>query len=151
MVLPVLLLGVGQLLDLALGLAEVLLAVSVTSVLSIKLRLKLTDASVHSGHGLFASLEGIGVGLINSGLHVLDLGLQQFLLSLQRLGELLLRSEFISEASSINHGTLGLLLGQRSLTSHLVTVSLESLDLEFQLHLGALDGLVGAGLVRQGF
>merc|ERR1712111_66153 len=60
-VLPVLLLGVGQLLDLALGLAEVLLAVSVTSVLSIKLRLKLTDASVHSGHCLLSSLEGVGV------------------------------------------------------------------------------------------
>merc|ERR1719455_27121 len=72
------------------------------------------------------------------------------LLPLQRLGELLLRSKFISEASSINHGTLGLLLGQRSLTSHLVTVSLEGLDLRLQLHLGALDGLVGAGLVGQG-
>merc|ERR1719336_1297010 len=150
MVFPVLLLRVGQLLDLTLGLAEVLLAVSIASVLSIKLRLELTDASVHPGHGLFASLEGIGVGLINSGLHVLDLGLQQFLLSLQRLGELLLRSEFISKTSSINHGTLGLLLGQRSLTSHLVTVSLEGLDLRLQLHLGSLDGLVGAGLVRQG-
>merc|ERR1719336_818749 len=143
-ILPVLLLGVGQLLDLTLGLAEVLLAVSVASVLSIKLRLKLTDASVHSGHCLLASLEGVGVGLVNSGLHILDLGLQQFLLSLQSQGELLLRSKFISKTSSINHGTLGLLLGQRSLTSHLVTVSLEGLDLRLQLHLCSLDGLVGA-------
>merc|ERR1719422_1811545 len=149
-VLPVLLLGVGQLLDLTLGLAEVLQAVSVASVLSIKLRLELTDASIHSGHGLLASLEGVGVGLVNSGLHILDLGLQQFLLSLQSLGELLLRSKFISKTSSINHGTLGLLLGQRSLTSHLVTVSLEGLDLRLQLHLGSLDCLVGAGLVGQG-
>merc|ERR1719270_3222771 len=110
MVLPVLLLGVVKLLDLALGLAEVLLAVSVTSVLGIKLRLKLTDAGIHSGHGLLASLEGVGVGLVNSGLHVLDLGLKESLLFLQSLGELLLRSEFISKTSSINHGTLGLLL-----------------------------------------
>merc|ERR1719323_603304 len=66
-VLSVLLLGVGQLLDFALGLAEVLLAVSVTSVLGIKFRLELTDASVHSGHGLLTSLEGVGVGLVNSG------------------------------------------------------------------------------------
>merc|ERR1719322_2387991 len=90
------------------------------------------------------------LGMVHAGLHVLDLGLQESLLSLQRLGELLLRSEFISKTSSINHGTLGLLLGQRSLTSHLVTVSLESLDLRLQLHLGSLDGLVGAGLVGQG-
>merc|ERR1719336_1848504 len=76
-VLPVLLLGVGQLLDLTLGLAEVLQAVSVTSVLSIKLRLELTDASVHPGHGLLSALEGVGLGLVHSGLHVLDLGLQQ--------------------------------------------------------------------------
>merc|ERR1719232_476145 len=149
-VLPVLLLGVGQLLDLTLGLAEVLLAVSIASVLSVKLRLELTDASVHPGHGLLASLEGGGVGLVNSGLHVLDLGLKESLLSLQSLGEFLLRSEFISKTSSINHGTLGLLLGQRSLSSHLVTVSLESLDLRLQLHLGSLDCLVGAGLVGQG-
>merc|ERR1712111_338997 len=76
-VLPVLLLGVGQLLDLTLGLAEVLQAVSVASVLSIKLRLELTDASVHPGHGLLASLEGRGLGVVHSGLHVLDLGLQE--------------------------------------------------------------------------
>merc|ERR1719336_96931 len=148
-VLPVLLLGVGQLLDLTLGLAEVLLAVSVASVLGIKLRLELTDAGVHSGHGLLASLEGVGVGLVNSGLHVLDLGLKESLLFLQSLGKFLLRSELISKTSSINHGTLGILLRQRSLTSHLVTVSLEGLDLRLQLHLGSLDGLVGAGLVRQ--
>merc|ERR1719471_1105009 len=149
-VLPVLLLGVGQLLDFTLGLAEVLQAVSVASVLGIKLRLELTDASIHSGHGLLASLEGGGLGVVHAGLHVLNLGLQESLLSLQRLGELLFRSEFISKTSSINHGALGLLLGQRSLTSHLVTVRLEGLDLRLQLHLGSLDGLVGAGLVGQG-
>merc|ERR1719322_2209234 len=135
---------------LTLGLAEVLQAVSVASVLSIKLRLELTDASVHPGHGLLASLEGRGLGVVHAGLHVLNLGLKESLLSLQRLGELLLRSEFISKTGSINHGALGLLLGQRSLTSHLVTVSLEGLDLRLQLHLGSLDGLVGAGLVGQG-
>merc|ERR1719190_36757 len=45
-VLPVLVLGVGQLLDVTLGLAEVLLSISKTSVLSIKLRLQLTNASL---------------------------------------------------------------------------------------------------------
>merc|ERR550532_939768 len=76
-VLPVLLLGVGQLLDLTLGLAKVLQAVSVASVLGVHLGLELTDAGVHPGHGLLTALQGVGLGLVHSGLHVLDLGLQQ--------------------------------------------------------------------------
>merc|ERR1719300_2181748 len=103
-VLSVLILGVGKLLDLALRLAEVLEAVSIASVLCIKLGLQLTDAGVHSGHGLLASLEGIGLGLVNSSLHVLDLGLKESSFSLKGLGKLLLRSELISKTSSINHG-----------------------------------------------
>merc|ERR1719346_208874 len=149
-ILPVLLLGVGQLLDLPLGLAEVLLAVSVAPVLGVQLGLELADAGVHPGHGLLAALEGVGLGLVHSGLHVLDLGLQQPLLPLQGLGELLLGSQLVSEAGGVNHGALGLLLRQGSLTGHLVTVSLQGLDLGLQLHLGSLDGLVGAGLVGQG-
>merc|ERR1719323_741758 len=82
-------------------------------------------------------------------MHVLDLGLEQPLLPLEGLGELLLRPELISQAGGVNHGTLGLLLGQGSLASHLVTVGLQGLDLRLELHLGALDGLVGAGLVGQ--
>merc|ERR1719323_1580984 len=148
-VLPVLLLAVGQLLDLPLGLAEVLLAVSVAPVLSIHLGLELPDAGVHPGHGLLASLEGIGLGLVHPGLHVLDLGLEQPLLPLEGLGKLLLRPELISQPGGIDHSALGLLLRQRSLASHLVTVGLKGLDLRLKLHLGALDGLVGAGLVRQ--
>merc|ERR1719389_195158 len=149
MVLPVLLLGVGQLLDLPLRLAEVLQAVSVAPVLSVQLRLELADAGVHPGHGLLAALEGVGLGLVHSGLHVLDLGLQQPLLPLQGLGELLLGPQLVSEAGGVNHGALGLFLRQGSLTGHLVTVGLQGLDLRLELHLGALDGLVGAGLVRQ--
>merc|ERR1719422_2973928 len=148
-VLPVLLLAVGQLLDLPLGLAEVLLAVSVAPVLGVQLGLELADAGVHPGHGLLASLEGVGLGLVHSGLHVLDLGLEELLLPLKGLGEFLLRPELISQAGGVNHGTLSLLLGQGSLSGHLVTVRLQGLDLRLELHLGSLDGLVGAGLVRQ--
>merc|ERR1719195_648767 len=149
-VLPVLLLGVGQLLDLPLGLAEVLLAVSVAPVLGVQLGLELADAGVHPGHGLLAALEGVGLGLVHSGLHVLDLGLQQPLLPLQGLSELLLGPQLVSEAGGVNHGALGLLLGQAGLASHLVTVGLQGLGLGLQLHLGSLDGLVGAGLVGEG-
>merc|ERR1719350_2041236 len=58
-------------------------------------------------------------------------------------------SSFISQAGGVNHGALGLLLGQGCLSGHLVTVGLQGLDLRLELHLGSLDGLVGAGLVRQ--
>merc|ERR1719389_848675 len=79
-VLPVLILGEGKLLDLTLGLAEVLQAVSVAPVLGVHLGLELTDASVHPGHGLLTALQSVGLGLVHSSLHVLGLGLQQSLL-----------------------------------------------------------------------
>merc|ERR1712130_131658 len=136
MVLSVFILRVGKLLDLALRFTEVLEAVSITSVLSIKLRLQLTNAGVHSGHGLLATLEGICLGLIDSSLHVLDLSLKQSSFSLKSLGKLLLRSELISKTSSINHGTLGLLFRKGCFSSHLITISLEGMDLRLKLVLG---------------
>merc|ERR1719150_3147102 len=107
------------------------------------------DAGVHSGHGLLTALQGVGLGLVHSGLHVLDLGLQQPLLPLQGLSHLLLGTQLVSEAGGVDHGSLGLLLGQGGLASHLVTVGLQGLHLGLQLHLGPLDGLVGAGGVGQ--
>merc|ERR1719150_234554 len=107
------------------------------------------DAGVHSGHGLLTALQGVGLGLVHSGLHVLDLGLQQPLLPLKGLSHLLLGTKLVSEAGGVNHGSLGLLLGQGGLAGHLVTVGLQGLHLGLQFHLGALDGLVGAGGVGQ--
>merc|ERR1719220_503127 len=60
-VLSVLILLVGKLLDLALRLSQVLLRISAAPVFSIKLRFQLPDASVHPGHGLLSSLQGIQV------------------------------------------------------------------------------------------
>merc|ERR1719150_2881406 len=107
------------------------------------------DAGVHSGHGLLTALQGVGLGLVHSGLHVLDLGLQQPLLPLKGLSHLLLGTKLVSEAGGVDHGSLGLLLGQGGLACHLVTVGLQGLHLGLQLHLGALDGLVGAGGVGE--
>merc|ERR1719208_752397 len=149
-VLPVLLLGVSQLLDLTLGLAKVLLAISVAPVLGVQLGLELADAGVHPGHGLLAALQSVGLGLVHSGLHVLDLGLEQPLLPLKGLGHLLLGAELVGETGGVDHGSLGLLLGKRGLAGHLVTVGLQGLHLRLQLHLGTLDGLVGAGGVGEG-
>merc|ERR1719300_1826683 len=104
MVLPVLILGIGQLLDLALRLPQTLLGIGHPPVLSIKLRLQLADASVHLAHGLLATLEGL----------------------------------------------LGLLLRKGGLRCHLIKIARQGLHLRVQLHLAALDGLVGASLVSQG-
>merc|ERR1739848_727498 len=87
---------VAQLLDLALGLAHVLLGISHAPVLSIQLRLELTDAGVHLGHGLLTALQGLGLGLIDAGLDVLDLGLQELALPLEALSKILLAAELIS-------------------------------------------------------
>merc|ERR1719264_2125911 len=151
MVLAVLILLVGQLLDPPLGLAHVLLGVALAPVLSIKLGLQLTDAGIHLGHGLLSSLEGVGLGLINTRLHVLHLGLEELMLPFKLLGEVLLSAELISQPSGIDHGTLGLLLRQTGLAGHLIQVSSESSHLSIHLLLASLDRLVGAGLVREGF
>merc|ERR1719277_434568 len=119
-VLPVLVLSVGQLLDMTLRLAEVLLGISKTSVLSIKLGLQLTDASLHLGNSLLASLESNLFSLVKTVLSILDLGLKKLLVSLKHHGDLLFTPEFISKTSSINHGTLGLLLGHLGLGGHLI-------------------------------
>merc|ERR1719499_1265399 len=150
MVLAVLVLLVAQLLDLALGLAHVLLGIGHAPVLGIQLRLELTDASVHLGHRLLAALEGLGLGLVDARLDVLDLGLQQLALPLKALSKVLLTAELISQPGGVDHGTLGLLLAEGGLSGHLVEVGGQSAHLRLDLHLGGLDGLVLAGLVAEG-
>merc|ERR1711963_1244128 len=149
LVLLVLVNGVGQLLDVTLRLAQVLGSISKTSVLSVKLGLKLTDASLHLGNGLLASLEGSLFSLIKTGLGILDLGLKKLLVSLKHHGDLLLSTELLSKSSSINHGSLGLVLGHLGLRGHLIQVVSEVVHLSLALGLGTVDGLVGAGLLRQ--
>merc|ERR1712061_694140 len=148
-VLPVLVLLVAQLLDLTLRLAHVLLGISHTPVLSIQLRLKLTDTGVHLGHCLLATLQGLGLGLIDAGLHVLDLSIQKFAFPLKTLGSILLSAELISQPGGIDHGTLGLLLAESGFSRHLVEVAGEGGHLGLDLHLGGLNGLVLASLVAE--
>ena len=95
-------------------------------VLGVQLRLELTDAGVHLGHGLLATLEGLGLGLIDTGLHVLDLSVQKLALPLKTLSSILLSAELISQSGGVDHGTLGLLLAETGLGSHLVEVAGES-------------------------
>merc|ERR1719281_1219850 len=150
LVLLVLVNGVGQLLNVTLGLAQVLGSVSKTSVLSIKLGLELTDASLHLGNGLLATLESSLFSLIKTGLSVLDLSLKKLLVSLQHHGDLLLGTELLGQSGGVNHGSLGLVLGHLGLGGHLVQIVSEVVHLGLALGLGAIDGLVGAGLLGQG-
>merc|ERR1711971_109059 len=148
-VLPVLVLGVGQLLDAPLRLAEVLLSVSKASVLCVQLGLQLPDAGLHLGQRLLASLEGGLLSLVQPVLGVLDLGLEQLLVPLEHHGGLLLSSELVSEPGGVNHGVLGLVIRHLGLCSHLIQIMAHGIELLLALALGTLDGLVGAGLVRQ--
>merc|ERR1711936_1220987 len=148
-VLPVLVLLVGQLLDVPLRLAQVLLCVGAPPVLGIHLRLELTNASLHLGHGLLAALQGVLFSFITSVLSVLHLRLKKFLIPLQSHSKLLLLPELISQPGSINHSTLGLVLGHASLADHLVQVVAHGAHLLLALHLGSADRLVGAGLVAE--
>ena len=54
-----------------------------------------------------------------------------------------------SKPGSIDHGTLGLLLGEGGLSGHLVEVVAHVAHLVLALHLRALDCLVLASLVAQ--
>merc|ERR1712108_112956 len=75
-VLAVLVTSEGELLDAALRPAKVLLGIGGPPALSIHLRLKLPDPGLHLVHGLLASLEGVGLSLIQPVLHLLPLGFQ---------------------------------------------------------------------------
>merc|ERR1719340_514522 len=128
-----------------------LIRISHPTGLGINLRFKLTNPSFHLVHGLLSSLESIGLGIIKPGLHILDLALKQLAVPLKALGHILLIPEFISKASSINHGLLGLVIRQSSFRDHLIQITMESLHLRFQLPLSTSNGLVGASLLRELF
>merc|ERR1719511_103544 len=149
MILPVFIRCISHLLDASLRLAKVLLAISHPAGLSINFRFKLTDPGLHLVHGLLSSLKSIGLSIIQSGLHVLDLALKQLTIPLKALSQLLLIPKLISQTGSINHGFLGFLLRETSLRNHLIQITMKSLHLRLQLPLGSSNGLVLASLVRQ--
>merc|ERR1712072_207804 len=68
-VLAVFIRRVGKLLDPALRLAQVLGGIRETAVFGVKLGLQLTDASLHLVHSFLASLQSVGLGLIQTLLH----------------------------------------------------------------------------------
>merc|ERR1719348_1405130 len=148
-VLAILIQSVGQFLDVSLRLAEILGGISTASVLCIKLRLKLTHTSLHLGQSLLASLEGSLFSIIQSALRVLQLDLQQLLVSLKHHCRLLLCTELLGQSGGINHGLLGLLIGHPGLHGHLLQIMVQVVHLLLALHLGTTDGLVLASQVTE--
>ena len=76
--------------------------------------MRVADCLGSVGNGLLAVLQGLG--LIDTGLDVLDLGFQDIALPL----EVLLAAELNSQPGGIDHSTLGLLLAEGGLSGCLV-------------------------------
>lgn len=148
-VLAVLLRLEAQLLDAALRLAQVLLGIGMSPLLTIQLVLELADALLQLLDSLLATLKGVGLGFIETDLELLDLLLQSLPQFLLGLGMILLSAELISQAGGINHSLLGLLLGVLGLVQEFVQVGVQGLQLRLQLPLGSGDGgVLGGNLVQ---
>merc|ERR1719397_2213635 len=148
-VLPVLIHLVGVLLDRPFRPPQVLLGVAASPRLCVHLRLKLTDASLHLSHRLLASLQGVLLSLIKSSLGILNLSLQELLVPFKSHSQVLLHPQFVCQPCCVNHCTLSLVLGHACLGGHLVQIVAEGGHLLLALHLGALNGLICAGLVAE--
>merc|ERR1719474_1191335 len=142
MVLLVLISSKGQLLDLALSLAQVLGRVTKPPALSIKLGFKLSDSGLHLHHGLFASLKGIHLSLISTRLGILALSLKKLAVLLQVHGKVLLSTELISKSCSINHGSSSLLLRQLCFTAHFIQISINGAEFILKLPFCCSNSLV---------
>merc|ERR1719361_2283136 len=144
-VLLVLFLGEGQLLHAALSSPLRLLGLDKTSLLVIKLSLKILDLLLQSGDHLLAALHGQLLGLVQLGLHVLHLAVQHAPVPLSHLGVLLLSAQLVSDPGSVDHRLLGLLLGYPALSQHLLQISLHGLHLRVEFPLAGLQRLVLEG------
>merc|ERR1719322_1866710 len=117
-----------ELLDLALSLLVTLQVVAGASLHVAQLDLQLPDAGLELGHGGLASLHSGLVGISQTVLHVGHGGLKGPLVLGLDSNMVLLSTELISKASSINHGLLSLLLRALGLVEHVVDLSLQGVD-----------------------
>merc|ERR550519_1477677 len=85
---------------------------------------KLSDLVLHLGHGSFSSLHGSSFSISQAILEVRELRREGVLGAGVRVAMVLFSAEFISEAGSIHHGTLGLFLSVLSSLEHAVDLSL---------------------------
>ena len=121
----ILLLRECELLDAPSGAALRLFGLHQTALLIVELELEVLDLLLQPGGDLPASLDSLLLSLVQLRLHVLDLALEGTAVLLAVLGVLLLASELIGQASGVNHGLLGLVLGDAALAQHLLQVCLK--------------------------
>merc|ERR550539_1395723 len=120
-----------------------------TALLIVKLRLKVLDLLLQPGSDLPASLDSLLLSLVQLRLHVLHLALEGTAVLLGVLGVLLLCSELIGQASSINHCLLGLVFSNASLAQHLLEIRLQSLQFGVEFPLSCLKCLILEGGITQ--
>merc|ERR1719357_121896 len=104
--------------------------------------LQITDTDLQVTDSLLASLGCIGLTLLVASLELLDSHFQGLAHLIHVACMFLLRAELISQASSVNHGLLGLLLGVLSFTKHLLEVSLKCSHFSLNLPLGGSEGII---------
>merc|ERR550519_2983454 len=89
---------------------------------------KLSDLVLHLGHGSFSSLHGGSLCISQAILEVGQLSKECVLGAGVGVAMVLFSAEFISEAGSIHHGTLRLLLGILGSLEHAIDLSLGCVD-----------------------
>merc|ERR1719341_1696478 len=145
LVLPVFILSKGKFLNLTLSTLVALHVLRSTSLDTAKLILQLTDSHLKLGHGSLSSLHGSNLSISKASFKVSKLSLKGPLGTSLGSGMILLSTELISKAGSINHGLLGLLLGILGSSKHRIKVSLDSVDSSLKSTLGGhfstIDGL----------
>merc|ERR550519_1295952 len=89
---------------------------------------KLSDLVLHLGHGSFSSLHGSSLCISQAILEVGQLRRESVLGASVGVAMVLLSTELVSEAGSIHHGTLRLLLGILGSLEHAIDFSLGGVD-----------------------
>merc|ERR1719273_481359 len=145
LILLVLALGECQLLGLALSPLEGLGGLTSAALGGGQLSFQLADLVLQLGHGGLASLQSSVLSIGQASLELSQSVGQRVLASSKSGHMLLLSTELISQAGSVNHGLLGLLLSILGSHQHTVHLSLEGVDAGLQLalasHVAAIDGL----------
>merc|ERR1719391_1296839 len=136
LVLPVFSLGEGKLLGLALSTLVSLHALRGARLDVAKLTLKLTDPHLKLGHGCLSSLHGSSLGIRQAAFKISKLRLKRLLCGGLTSGMILLSTELISKASSINHSLLGLLFSILGSSKHSINFGLNSVDVALKSTLG---------------
>lgn len=113
-----------KLADTAVGLSEVLVGLLVPALFSVKLRFDFPDALFEFGDDLLSSLEGGGLGLVESDLDLLELLLESLAEAVGVLAVLLFLAELFGELGSIGHGLLAALFSSLELVEGLIQIGL---------------------------